>query len=77
MKACVILHNMILADERSSNLPHIVNEDWPGLRDPPVNNIAEMMDAYTYITNKDTCFQLRDDLVEHIWQMKGTAGWDD
>ena len=68
---------MILADERSSNLPHIVNEDWPGLRDPPVNNIAEMMDAYTYITNKDTCFQFRDDLVEHIWQMKGIAGWDD
>jgi hypothetical protein len=77
MKACIILHNMILADERNSNLPHIANEDWPGPRDPPVNNVAEMMDAYTYIKNKDTCFQLRDDLVEHIWQMKGTAGWDD
>ena len=74
MMACIILHNMIIADERGSDLPHIENREWPSPSDPPVNNIAEMMDAYTVIKNKETCYELRKDLVEHIWAMKGSSG---
>jgi hypothetical protein len=73
MRVCIILHNMIVEDEKGVDLPTIHNSEWPGQEEPPVNNIANFMDACTYIQNKETCHQLRADLMEHIWQKYGSA----
>jgi hypothetical protein len=71
MKVCIILHNMIIEDEKDGDLPPVHNTEWPGIVDPPVSDIADLIDAHTYIQNKQTSHQLRTDLVEHIWSMKG------
>jgi hypothetical protein len=73
LRACIILHNMIVEDEKEVDLSTIHNSEWIGQEDPPVNNIAYFMDACTYIQNKENCHQLRAVLVEHIWQKYSSA----
>jgi hypothetical protein len=73
MRACIILHNMIIMDEKGVDLPTIHLSEWPGRENPPVCNIADFIDAQTYIRNKETCHHLRTDLVEHIWGLYGSG----
>ena len=73
MRACIILHNMIIMDEKGVDLPTIHSSEWPGRENPPVCNIADFIDAQTYIRNKETCHHLRSDLVEHIWGLYGSG----
>ncbi|XP_026442761.1 uncharacterized protein LOC113342418 [Papaver somniferum] len=78
MKTVIILHNMIVEDER---LPG----DWPHeydsrSRSAPVNisrvgpeELSRMRAAHRRhaIHNKETHFRLRQDLIEHIWSNFG------
>jgi hypothetical protein len=72
MKCCVILHNMILEDERGLNLPCFY--DNVGTRVQPERNpdrVEAFLEAHRAIENANTHCQLRDDLVEHHWQLDG------
>uniref|UniRef100_A0A452Z8C0 Uncharacterized protein n=1 Tax=Aegilops tauschii subsp. strangulata TaxID=200361 RepID=A0A452Z8C0_AEGTS len=72
MKCCVILHNMILEDERGLNLPCFY--DNVGTRVQPERNrcrVQAFLEAHREIEDANTHGQLRDDLVEHLWQLDG------
>ncbi|KAE9338378.1 hypothetical protein PF008_g12096 [Phytophthora fragariae] len=86
MHACVILHNMILEDERFD--PDLTGHDYlfSGAAQPggvPVFNIsrpATMHQAPTVadlitnsfkLHNRREHFSLRDDLVTHLWEVRG------
>jgi hypothetical protein len=72
MKCCVILHNMILEDERGLNLPCFY--DNVGTRVQSERNssrVQAFLEAHRQIENEKTHAQLRDDLVEHHWQLDG------
>ena len=72
MTCCVILHNMILEDERGMNLEFFydnVGSRVKPARDP--NCIRAFLQTYKEIENADTHFQLREDLIEHHWQRDG------
>jgi len=72
MTCCVILHNMILEDERGMNLEFFydnVGSRVKPARDP--NRIRAFLQTYKEIENADTHFQLQEDLIEHHWQRAG------
>uniref|UniRef100_A0A0D3BGD7 DDE Tnp4 domain-containing protein n=1 Tax=Brassica oleracea var. oleracea TaxID=109376 RepID=A0A0D3BGD7_BRAOL len=82
MRACIILHNMIVEDERDGYTQFDVSEFQQGedngssyvdltfSADMPTN-IVNMMGVRTRIRDKQMHQQLKDDLVEHIWRIFG------
>uniref|UniRef100_A0A0D3AEU9 DDE Tnp4 domain-containing protein n=1 Tax=Brassica oleracea var. oleracea TaxID=109376 RepID=A0A0D3AEU9_BRAOL len=82
MRACIILHNMIVEDERDgytlSNLSEFQHGDDPGSSHVDLDfqtdipsNIANMMGARSRIRDQHKHQQLKADLVEHIWHKFG------
>jgi hypothetical protein len=74
MRACIILHNMIIESERDMVLDE--NEfheptDQPIPRDRNVAEINALMAAYHKIQDKPTSQRLQEDLIEHHWMLKG------
>ncbi|XP_013632690.1 PREDICTED: uncharacterized protein LOC106338206, partial [Brassica oleracea var. oleracea] len=79
MRACIILHNMIVEDERDGYTQYDVSEFQQGedtgsshvdldfSTDMPTN-IANMMGVRTRIRDRQMHQQLKADLVEHIWR---------
>ncbi|XP_019083796.1 PREDICTED: putative nuclease HARBI1 [Camelina sativa] len=79
MRVCIILHNMIVEDERDgytqfnvaefeqtqSNRTSHVDYTLPTAR---LSNITEMMITRNEVRDKRTNERLHDDLIEHIWQ---------
>lgn len=74
MKACVIMHNMIVEEERHTGRQNITYEAM-GERVKVSRTHAEELSAFIQvhqqIRNRDDHSQLQDDLVEHIWQKFG------
>uniref|UniRef100_A0A0D3AUS5 DDE Tnp4 domain-containing protein n=1 Tax=Brassica oleracea var. oleracea TaxID=109376 RepID=A0A0D3AUS5_BRAOL len=82
MRASIMLHNMIVEDERDGYSLVDVSEfqqgedhgnshvDFMYSTDIP-SNITNMMDARRRIRNRQMHQQLKDDLVEHIWRRFG------
>ena len=78
MRACIILHNMIVENERDGYSLFNVDEFQQGedngsshvdlmySTDIPTN-IANMMNVRTRIRDRQMHQQLKDDLVEHVW----------
>jgi hypothetical protein len=71
MRACVIMHNMIVEDEGFVVDP---NErfDYGGNNVEPAHGRAtrtldEYIDAHRKIRNKETHDKLKEDLIEHLW----------
>ncbi|XP_009128533.2 putative nuclease HARBI1 [Brassica rapa] len=85
MRACIILHNMIVEDERDGYAQVDVTEFQQGddhgsshvdlaySTDIP-SNIANMMGVRTRIRDRQMHQQLKDDLVQHIWRRFGHDG---
>ena len=79
MLACVILHNMVIEDERNMYLNPLNAADFEGLEDPPVRTsrdvpeISQLIDAYRCMKNKETSKQLQQDLIDHIWGHYGAS----
>ena len=72
MTDCVILHNMIIEDERDLDLEFFY--DNIGCRVKPQRNpnrIQAFLETYRQIEDKATHTQLHEDLVEHHWQLYG------
>jgi hypothetical protein len=72
MKCCVILHNMILEDERGLNLPCFY--DNVGIRVQPERNpnrLQAFLQTHREIEDANTHRQLLHDLVEHHGQLNG------
>ena len=85
MRACIILHNIIVEDERDGYTQFDVSEFQQGedtgsshvdltfFTDIP-RNIANITDIRTRIRDRQMHQQLKDDLVEHIWRKFGRDG---
>ncbi|KAI4971907.1 hypothetical protein ZWY2020_002821 [Hordeum vulgare] len=75
MRACVILHNMIVEDERDQVNVHIDLSEIPGASFalPPEVNVggnlcfADVLRRKATIRARPQHTQLKNDLVEHIW----------
>jgi hypothetical protein len=79
MRACVILHNMVIEDERNTYPNPCDTRGFEGPEDPAilenrdVPEISELIDAYNCIKSKETNGQLQHDLVEHLWSHFGAS----
>uniref|UniRef100_A0A0D3BXV0 Myb-like domain-containing protein n=1 Tax=Brassica oleracea var. oleracea TaxID=109376 RepID=A0A0D3BXV0_BRAOL len=85
MRACIILHNMIVEDERDGYTHFDVSEFQPG-EDTGTShvdltystyipsNIVNMMGVRTRIRDRQMHQQLKADLVEHLWSKFGRSG---
>jgi hypothetical protein len=72
MTCCVILHNMIIEDERGLTLPCFYNN--VGTRVQPQRNpdrIEAFLQTHRDIENSTTHAQLVHDLKVHYWQLHG------
>ncbi|XP_012853652.1 PREDICTED: uncharacterized protein LOC105973177 [Erythranthe guttata] len=68
MKCCIILHNMIVEDNRNQEGDDFVEhvQQQPVDRDPIT--IAEYLSNRAGLTDTTRYFMLRNDLVEHVWK---------
>ena len=74
MYTCIILHNMILEDSGRA----ICQGEYDDAPDPMTTlNQDERMEILLRIRKKETNFNLRADLVEHIWKNRHQNGDDD
>jgi hypothetical protein len=71
MKACVIMHNMIVEDEGFVVDPNERFEDGGDNVEPehghPHRTLQEFIEAHKEIRSKETHVQLKQDLIEHLW----------
>jgi hypothetical protein len=72
MFACCILHNMILDDEHDASLelPFDLDQIVPLQRGL---SFEDLVSAIVEIENLDLHFNLRGDLIEHNWALKGAT----
>jgi hypothetical protein len=70
MRACVIMHNMIIEDERDEEDDFnydVVGENVKISHDS-TPELEEFIQNYKNIKDQQIHMQLKDDLVEHLWQ---------
>ncbi|TVU11411.1 hypothetical protein EJB05_44996, partial [Eragrostis curvula] len=73
--ACIIMHNMILEDERGQDVDFIYETE--GTHVPEVqpqrdeDRLTKFLEVQKKINNREEHHQLREDLVEHLWQRLG------
>ncbi|XP_052197217.1 uncharacterized protein LOC127804398 [Diospyros lotus] len=78
MASCIILHNMIVEDERDTTHED-VDFNYDAVAAPPTidlshNHTSEVMEfiqVHHQIRDKQTHVQLQNDLVEHLWELYG------
>ena len=78
MTTCVIMHNMIIEDERDLNAPTREAVDAPI---PTVEMAAdertrfqEFLSRHRQIRDKDAHIALRNALIEHLWEEYSASG---
>ncbi|XP_004293133.1 PREDICTED: uncharacterized protein LOC101306305 [Fragaria vesca subsp. vesca] len=81
MTACVIMHNMIIEDERKDNRNiHQLHKDYDNVpRGPPIPSVSreptssfmEFLANHDRIRDRQTHSQLQKDLIEHLWKLHG------
>ena len=77
MKACIILHNMIVEDERHARKFDFNYEAFDATPNISVSNehtteLMEFIQQHQCIRDRDIHSQLQHDLIEHIWQIHET-----
>ena len=78
MKAAIILHNMIIEDEQDLSLDQqyeiTLSIDYyttTANRIMVKNDIGHIIERFKKICDETQHYQLRNDLIEHLWQRKG------
>ena len=72
MTCCVILHNMIIKDERDLNLEFFYDNVGSRVKlARNANRIQAFLQLYREIKDAHVHTQLQHDLIEHIWQFHG------
>ena len=76
MRACIILHNMIVKDERASFTQYNAfefqeREDEDSFSVNMPSHLGNTMDRRTSLRNRQTHQQLKNDLIEYIWAKFG------
>ena len=77
MRACIVLHNMIIEDERDLS---DLEEDFdvnPSFNLGPGHDgsFQQFLKEYEQVHSESLHKQLQNDLIEHLWQMKGDEEW--
>ena len=72
MKACIILHNMIIEDERDEIEAVDLGYETPMSREP-TNEFTEFIQVHQCIRDSEVHSQLQMNLVEHLWQLQGES----
>ena len=70
MKACVIMHNMIIENEGAVDPDERFENGGQNVEPSHEINrtIEEFIDAHKRIRDNETHHQLKEDLIEHLWQ---------
>ena len=71
MIACIILHNMIIEDERGLSLEPFADWGLPVERVRHLLSFRELQSGTRELENVEAHFALRNDLIEHLWRVKG------
>ena len=79
MKVCIILHNMIIEDERDE--AEAVDLDYEQIDEisctpmsrEPTNEFAEFIQVHQCIRDREVHSQLQMNLIEHLWQLQGES----
>ncbi len=74
MKACIILHNMIVEDEwaDASNVMELDESSQPtSLSNTCTNDFNAYVQRHRQLRDESIHYKLRNDLIEHIWQREG------
>ena len=74
MKACIIMHNMIIEDEGATN-----DNDFDGSGENPIVKVShvhtpefvDFIQTHHHIRSNASHSQLQYDLIEHLWQRYG------
>ncbi|KAK1650361.1 hypothetical protein QYE76_068166 [Lolium multiflorum] len=71
MRACVILHNMIIHDERGTNLEHnyetVESNVGPAIHHHAPPSLAARIQMDNEMRDSPVYTQLQQDLIEHVW----------
>ncbi|XP_021301527.1 uncharacterized protein LOC110429622 [Sorghum bicolor] len=70
MRACVIMYNMIVEDERVLDPDERFDGGGANVQPRhgmPTRTLSEFIEAHKKIRDKSTHFQLKEDLIEHLW----------
>ncbi|CAO2038077.1 unnamed protein product [Urochloa humidicola] len=80
MTAAIIMHNMIIENERGQEVDYNYDQDRsrPVLRPEEYQQrnplvLEEFLKIHLEIENKEMHEKLRDDLVEHLWARHGSS----
>ena len=71
MIACIIMHNMIIEDERGLRLEAFQDLDVGERSSRPHLSFREMQIRTRELKSLDHHYALRNDLIDHLWRLKG------
>jgi hypothetical protein len=74
MKACIIMHNMIIEDEGAMNVGFDHEREVNSFISASYGEIPELhafLQTHNQIKDRVTSSQLQEDLVEHLWEQYG------
>ncbi|KAF8376761.1 hypothetical protein HHK36_031571 [Tetracentron sinense] len=74
MKACIIMHNMIVEDERDvyiSDFNYNVIEENIIVSHERMVELSQIIQNHRHIRDRGIHSQLQTDLVEHLWKLQG------
>lgn len=70
MKTCIILHNMIIEDERDAD-PENGYDTTPNVSRTSTPLFTEFIARHHIIRSSAAHHTLRNDLIEHLWELYG------